>query len=128
MQGHTTSLPRHHRDTRSGRLSSSLWLEHRAPLHEECLPIETSSKTTPRLGAVYARTLPLRLAASAWWVLPGHLLRTSLADTQLLGYLKRPMRRHQVTESFEISIQTSMLFGSRPSWSRSNAWYHRTPT
>jgi hypothetical protein len=105
-----------------GHLSSSSWPEHRVPLHQEHPQIKTPLKTTLRLGAGSAGTLSLKPATSAWWVLPGHPLRTFPADTQPSEDLKRLMRGLQATESIKISIHTSMLFGSRPSWSQSNVW------
>jgi hypothetical protein len=52
------------------------------------------SKTTLRFEAAFAGTLPLRPAASAWWVPPGHLLGIAQADTQPSRDLKRSTLKH----------------------------------
>jgi hypothetical protein len=62
-----------------------------------------------------------RLVVSAWWVSVGHPLTTVPPDTQPLGDLKHPMHGHPATELSITSIQTSMMYSSKLSWSRSNA-------
>jgi hypothetical protein len=61
-----------------------------------------SAEDYPDIGAVSARTLPSRLATSAWCIPPGRLLMTALASTQPSGDMKRPMPRHLAIDSFEI--------------------------
>jgi hypothetical protein len=91
MQGHTITPPRWLRQSRSGHLSSSHRLEHRAPLHRQCPLIKTHLMIILRSGAVPVGTPLMRVALSSWWPQSEHRRTTAPPDIPPSGDQKCSM-------------------------------------
>jgi hypothetical protein len=98
MQDHTIVPPRQHRESRSGHLSSSHLLKHRAPLHRQRPLIKNQLIITLKSGEAHVETPPMRVASSLWWPRPEHIHRIAPAGIPPSKNQKRPMLRHPMME------------------------------
>jgi hypothetical protein len=68
------------RESRSGYLSSSHRLEHRAPLHRQYPLIKTPPMITLKSGEAPVGTPSMRIALSSWWPQSELLRKTAPLD------------------------------------------------
>jgi hypothetical protein len=113
MQDHTIASPRQLKESRSGHLSFSHRLKHRAPLHRQRPLIKTQLTITLKSGEVSVGALPMRVVlSSSWWHQLEHRHTIILADIPLLGDQKHSMPGRPMMGLSRICIRTSTSCGS----------------